>query len=158
MSDGKDRPKTGATDLEGLAKRFQDLWQEQLAATAADPEFMEMMGKWMGALAGGGARPPATPAGVAPGPMDPAAWMAAMQQVMAAGRGAGKEEADDASAGKGGSKAGAAAAAPASGVGDVAGGELEHRLADLERRVERLEAGLGAKGKRAPARSRRRKS
>ena len=53
MSEGKDRDKDAAADLEDLAKRFQDLWRDQMAATAADPEFTEMMGKWMAAFARG---------------------------------------------------------------------------------------------------------
>jgi hypothetical protein len=158
MSDGKDRPGKDAADLEGLARRFQDLWQEQLAASAADPEFIEMMGKWMGAFAAGGARPPGLPAGGMAGPMDPAAWMAAMQQALTGAGAAGKDRANDASAGARPPKAGVKAAAAASGTGDVAGDELERRLADLEQRVGRLEAGPGGEGKGAPARTRRRKS
>ena len=158
MSDGKDRTGGGGADLEELAKRFQDLWQEQMAATAGDPEFVEMMGKWMGTFAAAGTHPPSAPSGGMPGPMDPAAWMAAMQQALAGAGAAGKGRSDDANAGAGRPKAGAAAPAGASGAGDVAIGELERRLADLEQRVGRLEAGPGGKGKGAPARSRRRKS
>ncbi|MDH3230708.1 MAG: hypothetical protein OEN55_13030 [Alphaproteobacteria bacterium] len=158
MGSGKDRPGRDAPDLEGLAKRFQDLWQSQLAATAADPEFMEMMGKWMEAFAAGGSRPPGLPAGGVAGPMEPAAWMAAMQQALAGAGAAGRGRANDASAGARPPKAGAKAAAAASGTGDVAGDELERRLADLEQRVGRLEAGPGGKGKVASARTRRRKS
>jgi hypothetical protein len=158
MSDGKDRQGKDAADLEGLAKRFQDLWQEQLAATASDPEFMEMMGKWMGAFAAGGMRPPGMPAGGAAGPVDPAAWMAAMQRALGEAGAAGKGRANDASAGAKPPKAGAKATAAASGTGDVASDQLERRLADLEQRVGRLEAGPGGEGKGAPARTRRRKS
>jgi len=158
MSDGKTRPGKDAANLERLAKRFQDLWQEQLAATAADPEFMEMMGKWMGAFAAGGAPVPGPPAGGMAGPLDPAAWMAAMQQALAGTGAAGRDRANDASAGARSPKTGAKAAASASGTGDVAGDKLERRVADLEERVGRLEAGIGGKGKVASARTRRRKS
>ncbi len=158
MGTGKDRAGPDAADLERLAKRFQDLWQEQLAATASDPEFMEMMGKWMGALAAGGLRPPAPPPGGTPGPLDPAAWMATMQQALAAAGATGKDEADDASAGAPSPKAGAKAAAAASGPGDVGGDELERRLADLEQRVGRLEAGIGGPRARPAAGTRRRKT
>ncbi|MCK5497192.1 MAG: hypothetical protein KAI80_12320, partial [Hyphomicrobiaceae bacterium] len=89
MSDGKDSSKNAAADLEDLAKRFQDLWRDQMAATAADPEFTEMMGKWMAAFARGGGQAPGMPPGMFPGmppgmfpgaatgpagTMDPAAW------------------------------------------------------------------------------------
>jgi hypothetical protein len=158
MSDGNDRPCGGDADLESLAKRFQDLWQEQMAATAGDPEFVEMMGKWMGAFAAAGTHPPSALAGGMPGQVDPSAWMAAMQQALAGAGVAGKGRSDDANAGTVRPKAGAAAPAGASGAGDVAIGELERRLADLEQRVGRLEAGSGGKGKGAPARTRRRKS
>ncbi|MEE8444708.1 MAG: hypothetical protein V3S44_05115 [Alphaproteobacteria bacterium] len=142
MSDGKDRAgkDSAAADLEGLAKRFQDLWRDQMSASAADPEFMEMMGKWMGAFTAGAKPPGALPTAgmVPPGmPMDPAAWMAAMQAALAGG--------DRNEEGK--PKAGSKAAAAASGAGDVAGDKLERRLAGLEARLERLEAALdGARG------------
>ena len=155
MSDGKGAGKTGAADLEDLARRFQDLWREQMAATAADPEFMEMMGKWMGAFTAG-MQPPTMPGGIPgqPGmsPMDPAAWMAVLQAAMtgATAKGAAGE--------RGAAKAGAAPAAAASGAGDVAGDQLERRLADLEQRVARLEAGAGEKGDGPAKGTRRRKS
>lgn len=154
MSDGKDRPDKGAADLEGLAKRFQDLWREQMAASAADPEFMEMMGKWMGAFAAGANPPGAPPFGgpAMPGSMDPAAWMAAMQAALAGGA-AGGDRNDDRTP-----KAGAKAAGAASGAGDVAGDELERRLAGFEERLERLEAALGGQGGGPARRTRRRKS
>jgi len=164
MSEGKDRTGKEAADLEDLAKRFQDLWQEQMAATAADPEFMEMMGKWMGAFTAGGMSPPGTsmpgmaPAGLAgmPGPMDPAAWMAALQAAMTGAATAGKGRTDDRSASP--PATGAKAAADASGAGDVAGDRLERRLAALEQRLERLEAALGKPGGGTAKRTRRRKS
>ncbi len=158
MGTRKDGPGPDPADLEGLARRFQDLWQEQLAATASDPEFMEMMGKWMGALAAGGMGPPAPPPGTPAGPLDPAAWMATMQRALAGAGTEGKGGADDASAGARSRKAGAKAAAAASRTGHVDGDELERRLADLEQRVERLEAGLGGTRKGATGGARRRKS
>jgi len=159
MGEGKHRPGGDDAALEDLARRFQDLWQDQLAATASDPEFMEMMGKWMGAFAAAGTRPPAAPppaAGIA-GPMDPTAWMAAVRQAMAAAGAAGEGRADD---GPGGRvpAAGAKAAAAASRTGDVGADEFERRLADLERRVDRLEAGLGKARKGASGGTRSRKS
>lgn len=158
MGDGKHRPRQDVADLEGLAKRFQDLWQEQLAATAADPEFMEMMGKWMGAIAAAGMGPPSAPAGPAVGvvgPPDPAVWMAAMQQALAA---AGKGGPGDVRVDGGSPAARAKAAAAASGAGNVDGDQFERRLADLEERVGRLEAHLGGARKGTSAGTRRRKS
>ena len=162
MSDGKDRDKGAAADLEDLARRFQDLWRDQMAATAADPEFMEMMGKWMAAFGPGAGPAKAAPPGMFPGmsatgpagAMDPAAWMAAMQAAMAGA--ARKDEADDAR--KGAPPAGATAAADASGAGDVAGDGFERRLAALEQRMDRLEAALGGAGGGTAKRTRRRKS
>ena len=157
MSDGKDRDKDAATDLEDLARRFQDLWRDQMAATAGDPEFMEMMGKWMaafapGARAGSDMKPPPAmfpgmppgmfPGAAAGGAMDPAAWMAAMQAAMTGA--AGKDGADDGNTGA--TSAGAAAAADASGAGDVASDGFERRLAALEQRMDRLEAVPDGKG------------
>ena len=163
MSDGKDRPGKGAADLEGLAKRFQDLWQAQMAASAADPEFMEMMGKWMGAFGAGGMTPPATMPGAPPGglpgmagPMDPAAWMAALQAAMTGATAGPRSGPDDGGGNKGAAGATAAAAAPH--AGDVGGDGLERRLADLEKRMERLEAALAKAGGGTAKRPRRRKS
>jgi len=161
MSAGKTPDKEAAADLEDLAKRFQDLWRDQMAATAADPEFMEMMGKWMAAFAPGGARKPGLfpgmPPGIAPGAggaTDPAAWMTAMQAAMTGA--ARKDGADDGNTGA--TPAGAAAAAGASGAGDVAGDEFERRLAALEQRMDRLEAAPGGAGGGAAKRTRGRKS
>jgi len=159
MGEGKYRPGRDDAALEDLARRFQDLWQDQLAATASDPEFMEMMGKWMGAFAAAGMHPPAAPPpapGIA-GPMDPTAWMAAVRQAMAAAGAAGEGRADDGAGGRA-PAAGAKAAAAASRTGDVGADEFERRLADIERRVGRLEAGLGKARKGDPGGARRRKS
>ena len=151
MSNGKDSGKGSGADLEDLARRFQDLWRDQMAATAADPEFMEMMGKWMAAFAPGGVQTPgggmssAMMQGPA-GAMNPAAWMAAMQAALMGG--AAKGGTHDAKTGA--VQAGAAAAANASGAGHVAGYEFERRLADIEQRLDRLEAAIEGKG-RGPA-------
>jgi hypothetical protein len=170
MSEGKDRGKDAAADLEDLARRFQDLWRDQMAATAVDPEFMEMMGKWMAAFAPGAAQKPGPAPGMPPGmfpgmppgmaatgpggAMDPAAWMTAMQAAMTGA--ARKGGADDGKTGA--PSAGAAAAADASGAGDVAGDEFERRLAALEQRMDRLEAAPGGAGGGAAKRTRGRKS
>lgn len=159
MSDGKDSEKGAAADLEDLARRFQDLWRDQMAATAADPEFMEMVGKWMAAFAPGGGQAPAM--GVAPtlmqgpaGAMNPAAWMAAMQAAMTGA--AAKGGMHDATTGA--APAGAAAAADASGAGHVASDEFERRLAAIEQRLDRLETAIEGKGGGAAKRTGRGKS
>ena len=164
MSDGKKSDRNAAADLENLAKRFQDLWRDQMAATATDPEFMEMMGKWMGAFAAGSGQAPGIPPGIFPGmppgmatgpagAMDPAAWMTAMQAAMT-----GAARKDGANEGTGATPAGATAAADPSGSGDVSGNEFERRLAALEQRMDRLEATLGGAGGGTAKRPRRRKS
>ena len=38
------------TDIESLARRFLDLWQEQVAAMAADPEFVNSAERALGAF------------------------------------------------------------------------------------------------------------
>lgn len=160
MSVGKNTGKDSAADLEDLARRFQDLWRDQMAATAADPEFMEMMGKWMAAFAPGGrsaaGMQPGTFPGMPTGPggaIDPAGWMAAMQAAMAGA--ARKGRTDDGRTGA--APAGATAAAASSRAGNVAGDGFERRLAALEQRMDRLEAALGGQGGGAAKRPRRRK-
>jgi hypothetical protein len=161
MNEGKDGRKDAAADLEDLARRFQDLWRDQMAATAADPEFIEMMRKWMALFSGGGGQAPAAPPGMFPGmpgvpglPADPAAWMASLQAAMAGA--AVKGGANDGTTGA--APAGTASAAHATGAGHVAGDELEHRLAALERRMDRLEAAIGGARGGPAKRTRARKS
>lgn len=154
MTDGKKRGGTPEADLEGLARRFQDLWQDQMAAVAADPDFAEMMGKWFGAAATGAPPPgptagpfsapfPGMMPGAAFGQMDPAAWLKALGLDASGGAAAGSKTADDPTAAKATSPTGAKATPASSGSGDAAGHQLEHRLADLEQRLERLEAAIG---------------
>lgn len=164
MSPGKNTGKDAAADLEDLARRFQDLWRDQMAATAADPEFMEMMGKWMAAFAPGTAQKPGPAPGMFPGmlpgmppgpggAMDPAGWMAAMQAAMAGA--ARKGGTDDGKTGA--APAGATASATASRAGHVASERFERRLAALEQRIDRLEAALDGQGGGAAKGPRRRK-
>jgi len=169
MTKPKGRHGGNASDIEDLARRFQDLWREQLTAMAADPEFVEMMGKWMGAAGGAGpfGLPPTLPGAVAGtggatafGGFDNAAWLAALGEgPPAAARGRMEQTDDQTAAGRRGpSQAGPAAASASSRAGRVAGDELERRIADLERRLDRLEAALGAAGRKSPGRARKSRS
>ena len=151
--DDGDKGDTGGdtAGLEDLARRFQDLWRDQMAAMSADSDMAGMMSQWMAAV--GGAAAPGQPPG-AFNPADPAAWMAAFGAGMP---GASTKDADhDTTAHPPTGPAGAAPAAAASGAGDVADDRLERRLGDLERRLERLEAGVAGKGGGTAKRTRRR--
>jgi hypothetical protein len=124
-------------DIDELAERYLDLWQDQLSALAGDPEFAEMMTRLMGSSAA-----------AMPGTAAWAAWPAALAGLVpgAAGEraGDGKDEeqaAGTAGAGTGPSGTKAAAAAPGAGGADLV--ELARRLAALEERVATLESGLG---------------
>src|SRR5688572_21234720 len=93
-------------DFDTLARRYVDLWQEQVAAMAADPELSDLMGRLVQAMAMG-------PAGVM------AMWTAAAKQESDGIRRSRPDPSD---------AAGTAAARPAPGDGrdDVA--ELRSRL------------------------------
>ena len=45
---------TQKPDLEALARRYVELWQDQFAASAADPQMAETLARWL-KVAGGGA-------------------------------------------------------------------------------------------------------
>jgi len=115
-------------NLDELARRFLDLWQQQLSAWAADPDLARHMGALM-ALAsarGFGAAEPS------PGPTPPQ------------------------SDGRRGPQAGAAAAGAAFGGGGGDLDKLAKRLAAVERRLAKLESGPGGGGRkpRPPSRKR----
>jgi hypothetical protein len=118
-------------DLEALARRYLDLWQEQMAAMAADPELSDTLARlWQTTAAAG-------PAGWA------ALWGAAAPTPRA--------PAHDTKAG-----AASAAAAPRERADDVA--DLARRVAELEVRLGRIEAALAVAGhgeRRGPAPRRR---
>lgn len=129
-------------DLDTLAKRYLDLWQDQVAAMAADPELSEtMMRLWQNAAAAG-------PAGWAQ------LWGAAAAAQAQGGATAGSFRDVAASAAPAGPAP--AAAAPRDRGDDVA--ELGRRIAELELRLGRIEAALamGSGGERRGARARRR--
>src|SRR5581483_10455850 len=47
--DGKTAPESDPVRVEDLARRVMDLWQEQMAAIAADPDLMRQMARMMAA-------------------------------------------------------------------------------------------------------------
>ncbi len=118
-----------APDLEALAKRFLDLWQDQVAASVADPAMAEWLARFLAVPGGPGVTPTM---GVSPN--DPGAF-ADIFTAMAAG---------------------AAPAAASSGAGDDRLDELLGRLASFEKRLAALESGAGKPGGKPSRRSRER--
>lgn len=153
----KEKQAEPPEELEELARRYVDLWQDQMTALAADPEFAESLQKVMAAM------------GVAASglPAMWSAWPAAMSTLMSAAQpgpqtgmtnpqgqetdekpAGGKQNGSGQAAGTGGAtagtaKTGAEAAAAASHGGGPDLGVLEERLAALEQRVRSLEGGAG---------------
>jgi hypothetical protein len=122
-------------DPEALARRFLDLWQEHVAASAADPAIAEAMQRL--AVAGAAA---------------PAAWMAMWTGAAArAQHGASHAAFPDAAAQHAPHGAAPAGAAPGGGGGGLDG--LARRIDELERRVALLEQ-PGARAPRARKRPR----
>src|SRR5215469_10123871 len=117
-------------DIEALARRYLDLWQDQATALAGDAELARQLGRWFSVMQSGMAN----------------AVQAAASSTPATGAPTGKPA------------AGAAAPAAASGGGELRLDELARRLAAVEERLARLEAGAGGPGKPAGRRARRRGS
>ena len=151
-------PMTDPPDFAALARQYLELWEDQLAAMAADPtlaaqsaRFFETMG-----AAGAAANPQAT------------AQMAAMaQQFMTLAGLAAGGKADDGNSSGGDttdvptkrSSARPTPAAAASGDSAQQLAQLTSRLAALEERLDRLEAGSGgARSSARPATGKRRSS
>jgi hypothetical protein len=119
-------------DLETLARRYLDLWQEQVAAMAADPEMSDLMARLMQAMMAG--------PGAAKMPWDfPANQESDGNRPFSSAPPSG----------------GAAPARAASDHGDRDVAELRERLAALEAQLGRLEADAGAAVAPKPARARR---
>ena len=126
-----------APDLEALAKRFLDLWQDQVAASVADPALAEWLSRFLAAPGG----PGLAPAGKSKDGEtinDPTAF------------------ADIFAAMASGAAHGAAPAAASSGAGDDRLDELSRRLADCEKRLSALEPGPGNTGGKPRRRPRKR--
>jgi hypothetical protein len=128
-----------APDPDELARKTLELWQDQLAALAGDPETGSAMVKLMSLAA-----------------LGPAAAMRAFAEA-----GGGSVGTDGAAGGErqaGAVAAGSTAVAAASGAGDDRLARLERRLDELERRLAELErparrARGGTGGGRGKARS-----
>jgi hypothetical protein len=162
---GNDRPDSrnpeeskaaGSPSVEDLARRLLDLWQEQMAAMAADPDLMRQMGLMMSAsplsamlqgivqgmmngapATGGGSADSHSAASPSGGPNSFAWWKPDAPRNPDTSRPSQKPEARP------------AAAAPASRPGGGELAELRRRLAGLEARLQEL----GAAGKRIVAES-----
>ena len=127
-------------NLDQLAERFVDLWQDQMTAMAGDPELARLMRRMLGLWGLGPSPFGGTPFDVAPEP-------------------AARGTADDAGAnGQAGAAVGAAAARPAPGDARAVFVELGRRLDALEERLARLETGSKGSRPRPRAKSRRRKA
>src|SRR5215475_2455394 len=113
-------------DIEALARRYLDLWQDQATALAGDAELARQLGRWFSVMQSGMANA-----------------VQAASSTSAAGDSAGKPA------------AGTAAPAAASGGGELRLDELARRLAAVEERLTRIEAGAGGPGKPAGRRARR---
>ena len=127
-------------DLENLARRFLDLWQDQLAAMASDPEAAESLNRLM-ALAG-----PAR-----------ATFATAYGQNRPGGPPAHDGRAQTDSAPETAPAPGTEAAAPAPGDGDGNVDEFLRRLGDVEKRLAELESRLGETGGGAEGKPRKRR-
>ena len=124
-------------DLDELAERYLDLWQDQMSALAGDPAFAEAMNRLMAAAGTAGSGMTAAWA----------AWPAMMAGLMPAGTGEravdgkGEQSGDLKTENDSTRSARTAAAATASGHSGPDLDEFARRLADLEERVAELESG-----------------
>jgi hypothetical protein len=143
---------TKPPDLEALARRYVELWQDQVAAAAADPELTEALVRMM-QLTGSGLA--ATTA------MWQTLWAGAASRYAApaAGFGAGGRDDHDGSARYPSVWAAPApGATPAAGASPVGGrdlAELDARLALLEKRLAAMEGGPKPARRRPRKRTRR---
>jgi hypothetical protein len=143
-------------DLQDLAKRYLDLWQDQLRAMAADPETMATVGRMLASVSG-----KAAPGGPAAGNQaggdtpNPFAWWPMTGAMPGFSPFGGATPFDSVfAAGATGAEAGTPpAAAPSDGGVDQLR-ELERRLAALEGRLDALESGPGKRGRGAPTKPR----
>ncbi len=141
----------GSADLEKLAKEYVDLWEQQIKAFTTDEALARTMAQTMELMNTGAANVAAMMQKAAEqqdGTGQDGTGKAGADD--AAGRDAGNDADDDEDAGE--RKPGAAAAGTASGGAEPDVHELALRVAELERRLARLEglaepAGKIASGK-----------
>src|SRR5512145_1048929 len=130
-------------DLETLARRYLDLWQDQVSAMAADPELAETLGRLFQVMATMG------PAGWAE------LWASASQPLRPDGVATASDDENDQpqTSGKRATRAatpnGATPAAAASGERDDDMARLRRRVAVLENRLAALEQTGGRKRRRS---------
>jgi hypothetical protein len=129
---------TGTPDFTALAREYLDLWEDQLTAMAADPTLAGQSARFFETMGG---------AEAASNPMATAQMAAMAQQFMKlAGLAAGGNTTD------GPTEPTPAGPAPATAASDDSAqqlAELTSRLAALEERLDRLEAGGGGAGRSA---------
>jgi hypothetical protein len=158
-------------NLDELARRYVELWQDQVSALAADPEFAEALGRLFntmgltGAHDGGAQDGGAQDEKIAGGFSNPAAaawsawsaWPAMLSGMAAAMEGQAEDGAAPGQTGGAGNATGKttarpAAAAAASEPGGARLAQLESRLAALQDRVAALERGSRRGRPRTPRR------
>ena len=145
-STGDAGPADGSADLEKLAKDYVDLWEQQIKAFTSDEALAHTMAQTMELMNTGAANVAAMMQKAA----EPQNGTVKAGADDAAGRDAGNDADDDEDAGE--RKPGAAAVGVASGGAEPDVHELALRVAELERRLARLEglaepAGKIASGK-----------
>jgi len=165
MSDPPDLEKNDLEkpDLEKLARRYLDLWQDQIEGLAADPEVAETIARTI-QLMNAGAAQMATmvgpPSGLgrheSGGDMeDHGATAKAQKGKKEPGK---KEPGKKEPGGNGGPSSGAAASASSHGASDHDVAELLRRIGALEERIAALEAGPDGSGGGLKKRSKRRRA
>jgi hypothetical protein len=138
-------------DLESLVRRYLDLWQEQWAALAADPELADALARWFGMLnQAGGVLAGAAPARPA------RSGRAAADGGGAEERNVAGREASGGSQGRASPRAATAGAPSRDGGLDLA--QLAERLAALDERLAALEAGARRRSGGAARKPRRRRA
>jgi hypothetical protein len=153
-------------NLDDLAKRYLDLWQEQLRVMAADPETIASVSRLFEAMSGAAAADEKSGAGggTPPMPANPMAWLTGLgmippQAAQAASGGANPFDSVFAQFIRHNAQ-GPGGPASAGASSDGGGGELyelKRRLAALEERLDAVESGAGGDGKPAAKKTRKRK-
>ena len=126
-------------DMNELAKRYLDLWQEHLTLTASDPETMDALGRIIDSLSAWAPGPGGLPGVPVPG--GPFAWGSTPEH--------GTRTAEPSTE----TQTGPAAAASASDDGDGGADFLNRRVARLEDRIAELESQLAGQSGSASGRA-----